>query len=651
MPPSAVASAPALPFPGPSSRLPPATSAGPGSRASREGTMFGGGGGEDDWAPRRHGHRRRPPGWCGAAASAGVPGPLGGHERAARCPVADRHARGAPRCHVPLHRRQQLLLLLLLLRRAAAAAAFSVPAVHGGIAIPGARLAALDRPAGLDARRRRVPPSVFAYNVVLRNALRAGQWALAAGLFGEMRTRHALAPDRYSYATLISALGKAGRLEAALSWLHRMERDGVRADLVLYSTLIELARKLGDHAKAAGLLQEARGLLAEMEEEEEAVRPDMVSYSTLLTAYVENRRYVEALSLFSHMRERRVPPDLTTCNIMIDVYGQLGMPREADRLFWSMRRLGVEPSVVSYNTLLRVYGEAELFGEAVHLFRLMQRKGAVQNVVTYNTMIAIYGRSLEHEKAGNLVQEMQRAGVQPNSIDRAAALFQKLRTSGVEIDPVLYQTMIAVYERAGLVAHARRLLSDLNDPDDEGKIPRETAVKILARADRVEEAARLFRRAVSAGSVKDITVFQCMMDLFARNRRHRSVVEVLENMRAAGYLPDSAMIGMALHAYGKLQEFTKAESLYREMQEEGCVLPDKVHFQMLSLLGARRDFARVESLLAELSSDPNVNKRELQMVAAGVYERGTGSTRRRESSRAMPEGARLNVIPHTPRAL
>lgn len=523
------------------------------------------------------------------------------------------------------------------------------------------------------------PPSVFAYNVVLRNALRAGQWALAAGLFGEMRARHALAPDRYSYATLISALGKAGRLEAALSWLQRMERDGVRADLVLYSTLIELARKLGDHAKAvslfsrlrssgiapdlvaynsminvfgkAGLLREARGLLAEMEEEE-AVRPDTVSYSTLLTAYVDNRRYVEALSLFSHMRERRVPSDLTTCNIMIDVYGQLGMPREADRLFWSMRRLGVEPSVVSYNTLLRVYGEAELFGEAVHLFRLMQRKGAVQNVVTYNTMIAIYGRSLEHEKAGNLVQEMQRAGVQPNSvtystmlsiwgkagkIDRAAALFQKLRSSGVEIDPVLYQTMIAVYERAGLVAHARRLLSDLNDPDDEGKIPRETAIKILARAGRVEEAARLFRRAVSAGGVKDIAVFQCMMDLFARNRRHRSVVEVLGNMRAAGYLPDSAMVGMALHAYGKLQEFGKAESLYREMQEEGCVLPDQVHFQMLSLLGARGDFARVESLLVELSDDPNVNQRELQVVAAGVYERGN---RLDEASRIIRSHAR-----------
>lgn len=39
-------------------------------------------------------------------------------------------------------------------------------------------------------------PSVFAYNVVLRNVLRAKQWELARGLFDEMRER-AISPDRY----------------------------------------------------------------------------------------------------------------------------------------------------------------------------------------------------------------------------------------------------------------------------------------------------------------------------------------------------------------------------------------------------------------------------------------------------------------------
>lgn len=40
-------------------------------------------------------------------------------------------------------------------------------------------------------------PSVFAYNVVMRNVLRAKQWEVAHGLFDEMRQK-ALAPDRFA---------------------------------------------------------------------------------------------------------------------------------------------------------------------------------------------------------------------------------------------------------------------------------------------------------------------------------------------------------------------------------------------------------------------------------------------------------------------
>ncbi|XP_077245168.1 tetratricopeptide repeat (TPR)-like superfamily protein [Tasmannia lanceolata] len=502
-------------------------------------------------------------------------------------------------------------------------------------------------------------PSVFAYNVVLRNVLRAKQWELASGLVHEMRSR-SISPDRFTYSTLITHFGKAGLFDSALSWLQHMEdHDRVSGDLVLYTNLIELALKLRDYSKAislfsrlkragispdlvaynsminvygkARLFREARQLLDEMRDS--GITPDAVSYSTLLGALVEDRRFVEALSLFSTSCTPHL--DLTICNIMIDVYGQLDMAKEADRLFWSLRKMGIEPNVVSYNTLLRVYGEAELLGEAIHLFRLMQRKGIEQNVITYNTMINIYGKSLEHEKATNLVQEMQGKGIEPNAItystiisiwgkagklDRAAMLFQKLRSSNVMMDQILYQTMIIAYERAGLVAHAKRLLHELRHPSDEdNKIPRDTAIVILANSGRIEEATWLFRQ---AEEVKDISVFTCMIDLFSKNRKHRNAIEVFEKMRGAGYFPDSDTIALVLNSYGKVQEFDKAMSVYMEMQEEGCIFSERVHFQMLSLLGARGgDFQAVEALLERLNSDPNIDKKHLNLVAATIYQR------------------------------
>lgn len=506
------------------------------------------------------------------------------------------------------------------------------------------------------------------YNLLLRSACRAGQLRLASGLLLEMRDR-GVAPDAFSYSTLLAALTRAGHLDHALTFLPLLEADAVAPDLVLFSNLIHLALRGGDAPKALALFSRLRGagirpdlkaynaaiaaycksdLLRDAKRlllhgmPADGVAPDSESYSPILAALARRGRHLAAVSLFSHMRAvARVKPDLSVFNIVLNAYGQLDLAREADRMFWSMRRAGVPPSVVTYNTMLRVYGDAGLFGEAVHLFGLMcsasggnDRGGSIKpNVVTYNTMVAIYGKSLEDEKAGSLVQDMQANGIQPNAItystilsiwvkagklDRAAKLFEKLREAGTEIDPVLYQTMVVAYERAGLVSQAKRLLHDLKEPEG---IPKETAIKILASAGRVEEAAWLFRRAADTGEVRDPLVHRAMMNLFAKNRRHRNVVEVFDEMRKVGLLPDSETIAITMNAHGKLKEFDKAAALYRSMREEGCVFSDRVHFQMVSLLGAQMDFETLKALVAELSIDPSIDKRELYLVAAGVYER------------------------------
>jgi hypothetical protein len=45
--------------------------------------------------------------------------------------------------------------------------------------------------------------------------------------------------------------------------------------------------------------------------------------------------------------------------------------------------------------------------------------------------------------------------------------------------------------------------------------------------------------------------------------------------------------------------------------EEGCVFSDRVHFQMISLLSAQKDFKALEALVDELIHDPSIDKREL----------------------------------------
>ncbi|KAI4366662.1 hypothetical protein MLD38_022509 [Melastoma candidum] len=217
--------------------------------------------------------------------------------------------------------------------------------------------------------------------------------------------------------------------------------------------------------------------------------------------------------MFSEMKDARCPLDLMMCNIMIDFYFSST---------WNAKIGGIEPSAMSYSTIIDILG-----------------------------------------KAGKL--------------DRAAILFQNQRSSVVEIDQVLYQTMIGSYERAGLVAHAKRLLHELRHPNN-GNILRETDVTILARAGRLEEVTWVFGQAFDVGMIKDMATFVCM-------------IEVLEKMRGAGFIPDLGVTALVLNAYGKLGSFEKADNSYREMEEVGwCAFVNEVHIQMLSLYGGEEGF-------------------------------------------------------------
>ncbi|CAH2056831.1 unnamed protein product, partial [Thlaspi arvense] len=89
----------------------------------------------------------------------------------------------------------------------------------------------------------------------------------------------------------------------------------------------------------------------------------------------------------------------------------------------------------------------------------MQSKGIEPNAITYSTINIHMGPKQENWTGCNVVPET--------------------KDFWVEIDQVLYQTMIVAYERAGLVGHAKRLLHELKHLDN---MPREIAITILARA-------------------------------------------------------------------------------------------------------------------------------------------------------------------------
>ena len=136
-------------------------------------------------------------------------------------------------------------------------------------------------------------------------------------------------------AVVIGILGKQGRVSAAKSLLHNLQKYGLDIDVYVYTSLI--------------------------------------------SACSSNERYKEAVLLFKKMEEEGCKTTLITYNVILNVYGKMSTPwNKIMDVIDGMKNTGIATNLYTYNTLISccchgsLYEEvAALFQEGLHQIRLL----------------------------------------------------------------------------------------------------------------------------------------------------------------------------------------------------------------------------------------------------------------------------------------
>uniref|UniRef100_M8C9V2 Pentacotripeptide-repeat region of PRORP domain-containing protein n=1 Tax=Aegilops tauschii TaxID=37682 RepID=M8C9V2_AEGTA len=230
----------------------------------------------------------------------------------------------------------------------------------------------------------------------------------------------------------------AGDAPKALALFSSLRAAGIRPDLKAYNAAIAAYCK-------SDLLRDAKRLLLH-DVPADGVAPDAESYAPVLAALARRGRQLAAVSLFSHMRAvaRSSPtsPSSTSCSTRTGSWTSRAPPTGSS---------GPCAGPVCRRASARAGGRQ---GQEPGAANTGQRHQAQRRHLLHRPVHLVEGRE---------------------ELDRAAKLFEKLRESGTEMDPVLYQTMVVAYERAGLVSQSKRPLRELRDPDQ--AIPKDTTMK------------------------------------------------------------------------------------------------------------------------------------------------------------------------------
>lgn len=144
-------------------------------------------------------------------------------------------------------------------------------------------------------------------NALLSSYIKAGLPSLAVELYNLMIDK-GFAPDKYSFAGLLSGLCAVGRIDEAVNVYRGVVMTYHDTDAHIHTVITGELTKVGKYHRAAGVFR-----LAVMEK----CPLDSVAYTVGIRALLRGGRTQEACTLYDHMKDRGLKPNVHTCNMML----------------------------------------------------------------------------------------------------------------------------------------------------------------------------------------------------------------------------------------------------------------------------------------------------------------------------------------------
>uniref|UniRef100_A0A1J3J4Y1 Putative pentatricopeptide repeat-containing protein n=1 Tax=Noccaea caerulescens TaxID=107243 RepID=A0A1J3J4Y1_NOCCA len=145
------------------------------------------------------------------------------------------------------------------------------------------------------------------------------------------------------------------------------------------------------------------------------LKPDVVTYNSLIDVYCKDREMEKAYKLIDKMREEDETPDVITYTTIIGGLGLIGQPDKAREVLKEMKEYGCDPDVPAYNAAIRNYCIARRLRDADMLVDEMVKKGLSPNATTYNLFFRVLSLANDLGRSWELYERMLGNGCLPST--------------------------------------------------------------------------------------------------------------------------------------------------------------------------------------------------------------------------------------------
>ena len=420
-------------------------------------------------------------------------------------------------------------------------------------------------------RADRIPADTKACNILMNSYVRLKQLDMAQCLLQQMKqqpaaidvllvkndkTAHtwlpALQPNLVTFNTFLDGCSKVGDLDTALLVKQEMEASNITADAWTYTSLISTTttRNQNTYPASSHRSQVLSGrsyqdpsvafeLLQEMKQR--GIQPNGMTYSALIDAAGKCCRSDWALQGLRIMLQDKKTYNQTILSnevgawtAAINACGKARRLETAVKLFYAMPSFGVEPNSVTCGCLTDSLLRSGRTAETLGVLRYMKTNGIVPSEVMYTSLITRAERLVDFENKGTRRQSWRDDPAEPEHGE----------TKAIEVYTELIKSLV---HTTGEEKRFKTL--DSKQENDSNTL----LLKVFL----------VFQEMKATGAVPDLACFNAVLRACARAGDLTRAEQVLDQIHAAGLIPDDITWRQILLTAGKTGQSDTALSIWK----------------------------------------------------------------------------------------
>ncbi|XP_056169551.1 putative pentatricopeptide repeat-containing protein At3g47840 [Syzygium oleosum] len=430
--------------------------------------------------------------------------------------------------------------------------------------------------------------SVFVGSTLLDMYTKTGRTELGCWVFDEMPLRNVV-----SWTAIITGLVRSGNCREGLSYFSKMWRSKVQCDTYTFAISLKACADLGaldqgreihTHTVKKGFDETSfvANTLATMYNKcgkldyglrlfERMPTRDVVSWTTIITTYIQMRQEESAIRAFLKMRESDASPNAYTFAAVISGCANLTKIDWGEQLHAHVLCIGLFSSLSVANSVMTMYSKCGQLTSASIVFNEM----TMRDVVSWSTLIAGYSNGRCGEDAFELLSLMRREGPKPTEF----ALASILSVCG----------NMAILD-SGKQLHAHVLLIGL----EHTSMIQSALINMYGKCGSVKEASRIFDVATN----NDVVSWTAMINGYAEHGYSHEAIDLFEKLPAVGLRPDPITYIGVLTACSHAGLVDLAFRYFDTMSVKHQIIPTKEHYGcMIDLLCRAGRLTEAENII------------------------------------------------------